>query len=175
MTRRIALSLALMAIALLVAVGAPSTASAGVTLNSYEKQLLSLVNKERTARKLPKVYVNTALTKAARAHSREMGDKQYFSHNSYNGETFKTRIIRFGYTYKGYTYWKIGENIGWGSGLYASPVAVVKSWMASSGHRAVLLTKSFRAAGLGAVKCEDGYGSCDDPVWFYTLDLGRRY
>lgn len=176
MTRRIvALGLTLLTLAMIVAVGMPATASAGVTLNSYEKQLLSLINKERTDRGLSKVYANSTLTKAARSHSREMGEKQYFSHNSYGGETFKQRVIRFGYTYKGYTYWKVGEDIYWGSGLHASPVAVFDSWMASSTHRAVLLAKSFRAAGVGAVKCEGGYAGCDDCVWFYTLDLGRRY
>lgn len=175
MTHRITISLALVIFAALFLVGAPATASASVTLNGYEKQILSLINAERSERGLAKVSVNATLTKAARAHSREMGDKQYFSHNSYNGESFSKRLIRFGYTYKGYRYWKVGETIYWGSGLYASPVNVVDQWMRSSTHRAVILTKVFRNVGIGAVKCEEGYKSCDEDAWFYTLDLGRRY
>ena len=45
--------------------------------------------------------------------------------------------------------------------------------MASSTHRAVILTKDFRDMGVGAVSC-DGYGTVDGKVWFFTLDLGRR-
>ena len=46
--------------------------------------------------------------------------------------------------------------------------------MKSKAHRAVILTKAFRDLGVGAVKTDDGYGNVDGPVWFFTLDLGRR-
>ena len=174
MAHRLIALVSLLAFSALLLFSLPSSASATVTLNSYEKQILSLVNQERAERGLAKLTVNEYLWRASRAHSREMGAQQYFSHNSYNGESFSKRIVRFGYTYKGYTYWKVGENIAWGSGLYASPVAVVDKWMASSTHRAVILTKVFRSIGVGAVKSADGYKGQDD-VWFFTLDLGRRY
>ena len=51
---------------------------------------------------------------------------------------------------------------------------VVDSWMKSPAHRAVILTRTFRDIGVGAVKTEDGYGSIDGVVWFFTLDMGRR-
>lgn len=173
MAHRLVTLVSLLAFAALLLFSLPSSASATVTLNSYEKQVLSLVNQERAKRGLAKVTVNEYLWRASRAHSREMGDKQYFSHNSYNGESFSKRIVRFGYTYKGYTYWKVGENIAWGSGLYSSPVAVVDKWMASSTHRAVILTKVFRQIGIGAVKSNKSYKGQNN-VWFFTLDLGRR-
>ncbi len=75
---------------------------------------------------------------------------------------------------KGFSYWKVGENIYYGSGIWSSPVAVVDAWMKSKTHRAVILTKVFRDIGVGAVKTEDGYGNIDGSVWFFTLDLGRR-
>ena len=88
--------------------------------------------------------------------------------------TWSSRIIRCGYTRKGYRYWRAGENIYYGSGLYSSPLAVVRAWMKSPAHRAVILTKAFRDVGVGAVKTSSGFRGIDGTVWFFTLDVGRR-
>ena len=163
----------LIAVVALCFVALPSAALAA-TLSDYEAQVLQLVNKERTQRHLVKLTINSKLLAAARAHSTEMGELQYFSHDSYSGESFKERVISFGFTKKGYKIWKAGEDIAWGSGLFGTPVAIVAQWMASRSHRAVILTKAFRSVGIGVVLCEEGFGECEDPVYFYTLDLGRR-
>lgn len=143
-------------------------------LNSYEKQVATLVNKQRAKYGLAALRVNGRLVDAARAHSADMGARQYFSHDSASGEAWSSRIVSHGYTRSGYRFWKAGENIYWGSGLYATPYATVKAWMASKAHRAVILTRVFRDIGIGAVKCDGGYAGCDGTVWFFTLDLGRR-
>lgn len=174
MNMRIAVTALLIAFATLFLVTLPSAApAASVTLNDYEKQVLALVNKERTERHLAKLTVSAKLTNAAREHSTEMGLMQYFAHNSASGETWSKRIIRFGYTPKGCRYWKAGETLFWGAGLCSSPVNVVDSWMASPSHRKTILTKVFRQAGVGAVR-SSGYGECTEDVWFFTFDLGRR-
>ena len=150
------------------------TAAPALTLNSYEKQVVSLINKQRAKRDLPKVRVHAKLVNAARAHSTDMAGQKYFRHSSLSGETFSRRVIRHGYKRSGYSYWKVGENIAWGSGLYSSPKVIVQAWMKSKAHRNVILTKRFRDIGVGAVKCEDGFGECEGVVWFFTLDMGRR-
>ncbi len=151
-----------------------ATPAFAVPLNSYEKQVLTLVNKQRAKHHLKRLWVNDKLMVAAREHSAEMGEKQYFAHDSKSGEKWSRRIIRCGYKRSGYRFWKAGENIYYGSGVYSSPRVVVKAWMASKPHRAVILTKAFRNIGIGAVKTENGYRSCKGDVWFFTLDLGRR-
>jgi len=143
-------------------------------LNRYEKRLLTLVNKQRAKHGLPQVRTHSRLLSAARSHSAEMGEKKYFSHSSASGRSWSSRIISHGYKRTGYRYWKAGENIYYGSGLYSSPTAVIKAWMASKPHRAVILTRAFRNIGIGAVKTTTGYGSYKGTVWFFTLDLGRR-
>ena len=173
MKTRCGIVILLLALAAVLFASLPAAASAGVSLNSYEKQLLKCINHERTSRHLAKLRVNAKLVNAARSHSADMGEKQYFDHNSPSGETWSRRIVRHGYTREGYRTWKAGENIAWGAGLYSSPVAIVDLWMKSSMHRAVILAKDFRDLGVGAVSC-NGYGSVDGPVWFFTLDLGRR-
>jgi uncharacterized protein YkwD len=149
-------------------------ALAAVSLNNYEKQLVSVVNKQRAKHSLAQLRVNAKLVDAARGHSTDMAEQKFFAHNSPSGETWSSRIIRYGYTREGYSYWKVGENIYYGAGLYSSPYVAIKAWMASKAHRAVILTKVFRNIGVGAVKTDDGYGDIDGTVWFFTLDLGRR-
>jgi uncharacterized protein YkwD len=173
MKTRCGIVMLLVALAAVLFASLPAAAPASVPLNSYEQQLVKCINHERTSRHLAKLRVNAKLVDAARSHSADMGELQYFDHDSLSGETWSQRIVHHGYTREGYTTWKAGENIAWGCGLYSSPVAIVDSWMRSPMHRAVILTKDFRDLGVGAVSC-DGYGNVDGMVWFFTLDLGRR-
>ncbi len=152
----------------------PSAATAATTLTKLEQQVITLVNQKRAKHGLVKLRIHARLQAAARAHSAEMGSRQYFSHSSASGESFQRRLIRYGYKRTGYSYWAAGENIAWGSGLYATAGAIVNSWMRSPGHRAVILTKKYRDIGLGAMVCRGGYSSCASPVTFFTLDVGRR-
>lgn len=153
---------------------APALAS--TQLNPYEKQLVSLINKERTKRGLSALRVNARLVDASRSHSAEMAQLNYFGHDSQNpqGESWSSRIVRYGYGRQGYGYWKAGENIYWGAQLYSSPVICVDSWMHSPEHRAVILTRTFRDLGVGAYKTDAGYQSVDGVVWVFTMDVGRR-
>lgn len=143
-------------------------------LTQNEQLLLDLVNKERVKRGLVKLRYNAKLTEAARAHSLEMGARQYFSHDSAGGEAFSNRLVRYGYSPTGCRFWKVGENIAYGTGLYSSPVYTVDAWMHSPAHRAVILTACFRDVGVGIGVADAGYNGVDTPVTFATMDVGRR-
>ncbi len=162
------------ALAVMLLMTIPAAAPAAVSLNSYERQVVKLVNKQRAKRGLHALRVNASLVRAARRHSTDMSTQKFFGHTSLSGQTCFRRMIRHGYKRTGYRYWKAGENIAWGAGIYSSPVVVVDGWMKSKGHRAVLLTRNFRNIGVGAVKTTDGFGDYDGTVWFFTLDVGRR-
>ena len=56
-------------------------AGGNVSLSADGKWMLDLHNKTRAARGLPKFCVHPALQRAARAHSKEMIDEDYFKHN----------------------------------------------------------------------------------------------
>ena len=142
-----------------------------IQLTADEKRTLDLHNQTRAANGLPRLCVHPALTNAARAHSQEMLDKGYFAHNSYNGETVKARLERFGYTFSGYSFWKYGENIYWGSGTSASPDSAHKWWMNSAGHKANILNRDFREVGIG-VKTGTFKGYTGAKL--YTVDFGVR-
>ena len=142
-----------------------------IELSSNEKRTLDLHNRARVDRGLPRLCVHRVLTKAARAHSQEMLDKDYFSHDSYNGETSQERLKRFGYTPNGYSYYKIGENIAWGNGSYGSPDSIFDSWMDSPEHKANILEEDFRQVGIGA---RTGTYQGHAGATMYTVDFGIR-
>jgi uncharacterized protein YkwD len=120
-----------------------------IDLTTAEKRVLDLHNQTRARYGLSSLCVHPALTKAARSHSQEMLDKDYTSHNSYNGETLKARLERFGYTFSGYSYYRYGENIAWNYGSSSGPDNCFNWWMSSSGHKANILNKNFREVGIG--------------------------
>jgi uncharacterized protein YkwD len=162
-----ALTLSLLA-AVVVLLFLPATAPA-LTPTSTEKQVISLINKERTKRGLAKVRFKSSLTRAARSHSTEMAKRRRLTHYSANGWSFATRLRRKGYTSRGYRYWSVGENIARAKKgtLWATPTVIVAKWMGSSVHRKNILKRAFRDVGVGIRTSSDG-------KWYYTVDLGRR-
>ena len=126
-----------------------------------------LHSQARASNGLATLCVSEILTQAAQYHSQEMIDQGYFSHNSYNGESYSARLERFGYN----SYTKVAENIAWGSGSLASPEYIFRSWLESSDHRANILDPDYREIGIGTATGEyEGYS--DSTV--YTVDFGVR-
>ena len=154
---------------LLLLVIAP-TASA-ITLTKPERQLLTLINKARAKRHLPALRVSAKLERAARSHSSEMIEKDYFDHSSFDGESFSARLIRFGYTQTGCTSWMVGENLAYGVGLLGTPQGAMKAWMASKPHRALIFNKRARQAGIGRAA---GEFQGNEGTFMFTLDVGKR-
>src|SRR3954454_20740575 len=129
---------------------------------------LCLVNQERTSRGLAPLKTNHRLVTAARAHAGDMVAKRYFSHDTLGGGSFADRIRNTGYVPK-HRAPALGEDLAWGSGSLASPRQIVESWMESPGHRANILSRSFREAGLGVAFGDVGAGANGAA---YTLDFG---
>ncbi|MCO5990396.1 CAP domain-containing protein [Actinoallomurus spadix] len=122
-----------------------------------ESAVVRLTNVQRAAHGCTALRVDTRLRTAARLHSADMRDRNYFDHNSRDGRTPWDRIKAAGYTTPG------AENIAKG---YATPEAVVQGWMNSPGHRANILNCSLKAVGIGVA-----YGS-GGPWW--TQDFGFK-
>lgn len=152
----------------LVAVG--TCTGETIELNGSEKRMLDLHNQTRADHGLGPQCADPVLTQAARAHSQQMLDEGYFSHDSFNGETFEARLEDFGYTSEGYSYWEYGENIAWGTGPKAQADDRFEEWMGSPEHRDNILNGGFSEIGIGA---RTG-GSQDDTGMMYTADYGTR-
>jgi len=168
----LALALTLSLVGAPVASAACSSASASVNTASKRalvRATLCVLNVERAKHHLRPLRLNRKLASAARGHSGSMTSRHYFSHDSLNGASFLDRIRRTGYL-RGARSWNVGENIAWGSGRLSTPRAIGRAWMNSPGHRANILSRSFRAIGIGiAAGTPSGGGGAT-----YTTDFGRR-
>lgn len=108
------------------------------------RDVLDLVNKERSKMGLNALTLNNTLTNIATIKAKDMRDKNYFSHNSPTYGSPFDMLQNFGVKY---TY--AGENIAGGQ---QSAQAVMNDWMNSSGHRANILNKNYTELGVGYVK-----------------------
>lgn len=110
----------------------------GITAD--DRLAFELLNKDRAANGLPPLTLSAELSQVAAAHSQDMIDRHYFSHNDPDGKTPFDRMrdagISFGYA---------GENIA----INRSVSAAEQAFMNSPGHRANILSPNFHKVGLG--------------------------
>jgi hypothetical protein len=133
----------------------------GAAYADFESEVIERVNAERAAAGINLLGYNAELTAAARLHARDMGEGDYFSHDSLDGTRFFERILAAGYDYAA-----CGENIAAG---YASPQEVVEAWMDSDGHRENILDPDFCEIGVGyADVAESTYKR------YWVQDFGRK-
>ena len=104
---------------------------------------------------------NDALGAAALAHSRDMAERDYFSHADPEGRSVGRRASAASYAWR-----HVGENIAAGLG---EPAAVVAGWLASPGHCANIMSADFAEMGAAfAVRPGTARG-----IW-WTQVFGRR-
>ena len=132
-------------ICVLLSVVVPATAS-GSSRTSYrvdaEQKVLKLLNTIRSQHGLQPLRFSSRLRSAAREHSGEMIQGDYFEHDSPT-EKFDARIRRH------IDASLVGENIAWGTGKYGTPQGIVNLWMHSAPHRRIILMGKLRRIGLG--------------------------
>jgi uncharacterized protein YkwD len=154
------------------AAGACASANASVktaTNRALVRATLCQLNVERSRQGLRPLRLNRRLAAAARAHSRSMARRHFFSHDSLNGASFLDRIRGTGYL-RGARSWNVGENIAYGTGRLSTPRSIGRAWMNSPGHRANILSRSFSSIGIG-IAAGTPYGGGGAT---YTTDFGRR-
>lgn len=135
------------------AMGARACESANATPASAAKRTmvratLCVLNAQRERHGLRPLKLNRRLSKAARRHARDMARRNYFDHDSLGGGSFVDRIRRAGYL-RGARRWWVGENLAWGTQERSAPRSITQMWMHSPGHRANILSHSFREVGIG--------------------------
>ena len=108
-------------------------------VSSEEQNLLRSINQARARHGAPPLRIAAALQRAARSHSNAMLRTGSFTHGNWY-----QRLRRHGA--RGRT---LGEVIAWGSGSNGTAGAIVRMWLASPPHRATMLDRSFRYAGVG--------------------------
>jgi uncharacterized protein YkwD len=138
-------------------------------LRQVEQTVLCLLNAERTKRGLPRLRDDDKLGRAAAKHSKDMVSRDFFSHDSPGGTSPGDRVKRAGYL-AGARGWSVGENIAWGTGSYATPQSIVRSWMNSAGHKRNILHRGFDEIGVGIALGAPGH----EGGATYTTNFGSR-
>lgn len=113
---------------------------------SYAKQVLKLVNAERTKQGLGTLVWDEPLVAAAMTRAEEITVK--FEHRRPDGKSWNSILEERNISWTG-----CAENIAYGQ---ATPEAVVKAWMNSDGHRANILNGSYTKIGIGCYKNSSG-------------------
>ena len=116
------------------------TSSAPAPAPGITAEVTRLTNLERAKAGCGALRIDSRLTAAAQAHSKDMVDRDYFSHTSPDGKGPGDRAAA-----AGYPRWS-GENIAAG---YPTAAAVVQGWMNSAGHKANILNCQSKATGVG--------------------------
>jgi hypothetical protein len=119
------------------------------------QQALRLINDERAKIGAAPLTLNSSLTCAAQGHAKYMSDFRRCSHTGSGGSTFVQRVEACGYR----SWRALGENVACG---YTTWSAAMTGWMNSSGHRANILSRSYREVGLGRYS------------HYYVQDFGAR-
>jgi uncharacterized protein YkwD len=144
-----------------------------VAMAALEQAVVARINHVRRGRGLRPLRMNQRLAAAADFHSKDMGRRGYFEHDSANGTIFWRRIERF-YPSRGFRSWTVGENLLWASESYGAAFAV-REWMASPPHRQNILSRDWREVGIGAVFFAQAPGEYRGrPVTILTADFGSR-
>ncbi len=107
-----------------------------------EAQMLELINQERAAQALAPLRADPELAEVARAHSRDMFARGYFSHVNPDGKDPFDRIRQAHVTYR-----TAGENLA----LAPTLAQAHQGLMNSPGHRANILRPAFGRVGIGIV------------------------
>ena len=121
---------------------AAPTPPPGPTFALEARQILDLVNRERTSRGLAPVRLQVQLTSAAQSHSVDQARSGSIFHvNPRTGAGPGDRISATGYSFSTW-----GENVAAGQQTAA---AVMQAWMNSPGHCRNILNPSFTELGVG--------------------------
>ena len=107
-----------------------------------EQQMLILINQERNKAGLPGLGWDEATAEVARAHSKDMFEQGYFSHQNQAGQSPFDRMEKAGIKFGA-----AGENIAYASTLELAHNGLMRS----PGHRANILSDDFKRIGIGVM------------------------
>lgn len=108
-----------------------------------EREMLMLINKERVSRGIGALAPDPALRAVALAHSADMFERGYFSHDTPEGKDPFDRMRAAGIVFAA-----AGENLALAQTLSIAHTGL----MHSPGHRANILNKSYHRVGIGIVE-----------------------
>jgi uncharacterized protein YkwD len=108
------------------------------------------INIARTQHGVRPLRWDWRLWSAAQRQANDMAARHYAAHVTPDGRDLRDRIEPTGYIPAGASAnWLVGENLGWGTGVLSTPLAIVVGWLDSPGHRENMLDPQFQDIGVG--------------------------
>jgi uncharacterized protein YkwD len=147
-----------------------NTVPTAANLGTVRAAIVCLHSRIRAQHGLPLLGENSSLRGAATAHSADMVAQRYFEHTGPSGLTMRDRLFS-SYVRRSQD-WALGENLAWATGTEATAASVMRSWMASPGHRANILRRAYREVGVGIVVGVPSDGTAGAT---FTTDFGVRH
>ncbi|QSJ14759.1 CAP domain-containing protein [Nostoc sp. UHCC 0702] len=130
----------------------PPVPSQTLQTTQMEAAVRQGINQVRQKNGLQSLQNNEKLAQVARNYSRQMAQKNFFSHTGADGSTLKDRVQA-----GGISYWMVGENLFKSQNVPQPVPAAVKGWMESPGHRENILRPVFRETGVGVWRVGNTY------------------
>ena len=146
----------------------------GINGSLVERATICLLNRMRAEHGLWPLRANRALRGIALGHSLDMVERDYFADDSASGQTPFVDVMDSPYR-AGATHLTAGQNIGWGTLGDATPLQMVRGWMASPPHRKIILTGAYRNIGVGIVAAVPSVKSEGAAGATYTIELAARW
>lgn len=126
---------------------APADVHAHAAQSRAEVAIVRIINNQRAMRGIPRLFLNEALSGAARSHSADMLRRDAIGHASGDGTDSAARIRRAVGARTS------GETVAFSSaGAGSSARRIVGMWRRSPAHWGVLMDRRFRRIGLGRVQ-----------------------
>jgi uncharacterized protein YkwD len=170
----LALAVASMAVVVSSPVATPAAPTKLERRATLEAAVVREMNRVRAARGLSPLRAAPSLRSAARGHSQAMLLNDFFAHDSADGTAFGDRIRRY-YSNAGYMRWSVGEALMATQSRVVDAEAIVGAWLESPPHRAIVLSTTWRDAGIGVFYTPSApatFGGADAIV--VTADFGLR-
>jgi len=136
--------------------GVVQTNILGYATNTGISGLLQYTNSERAGNSLGGLTLNDKLNAAAQAKANDMVARDYWSHNTPEGNPPWVFFANAGYSYV-----TAGENLAYG---FDNSNDTVVAWMNSPGHRANILNNSFVEVGFGIANSSNYQGTGPETI-----------
>lgn len=115
---------------------------------AVEAATLCLIDQIRSSRHLSRLWSNRELGQVASRQVVAMLAHDYFADVSPTGQTPLSLISATSYTARAPGGVAVGQNIAWATRRCDTPARIVAAWMASPGHREVILSPEYHDAGV---------------------------
>lgn len=127
--------------------------------NMSPQLLVDSTNSQRSAYSAGALSLNSKLNSAAQAKANDMATRNYWSHNTPEGNPPWYFITNSGYSYS-----RAGENLAYGFTEVNGALGVIAGWMNSPSHKENLINPAYTEVGFGIANAAMYQGHSEETI-----------